>query len=456
MKRKRNSQQRRRRLFLYAVIMLALAAFVFTPSPQWFGAGASNALGLNDSASTPEAADDSTSANDIVDSCGWQYPGAASNLLQRDTLDNFPGSDLAAERCITDPYPSFNGIAVDPVNNRVVMSDTNRKGLLIYDRAGGSKSAKETEPLRRITGPRAMIGFLAGVAVDPVSREVYSVNNDIEDNMVVFSYDATGNVKPSRLLAVPHQTWGVVLNRSRDELAITVQALNAVLIYRREAKGVEAPLRAIRGAQTGMADPHGVSWDTANNEIAVADHGNAHTASGTAFGSNETAAKVETPPAEAPSAGSFQLPSIKTYSGEGKGDVNPLRIIQGPKAQLDLPMGIDVDAVNNEIAVANNGGNSVSIFRRTDSGDVAPVRVIRGNLTGIKSPAGVAIDTKNNELWVANFGDHSAVVFARTANGNVAPKRIIRNAPAGTPTVGFVNPMAIAYDSKRQELLVPN
>jgi hypothetical protein len=47
-------------------------------------------------------------------------------------------------------------------------------------------------------------------------------------------------------------------------------------------------------------------------------------------------------------------------------------------------------------------------------------------------------------------------VFARTANGDVAPKRIIRNAPAGSPTVGFGNPGAIAYDSKRDELLVPN
>jgi hypothetical protein len=69
---------------------------------------------------------------------------------------------------------------------------------------------------------------------------------------------------------------------------------------------------------------------------------------------------------------------------------------------------------------------------------------------------GVVIDRKNNELWVANFGNHSAVVFDRAAVGNVAPKRIIRNAPAGTPTSGFGNPMAAAYDTKRQEILVPN
>ena len=61
-----------------------------------------------------------------------------------------------------------------------------------------------------------------------------------------------------------------------------------------------------------------------------------------------------------------------------------------------------------------------------------------------------------DELWVANFGDHTALVFDLAAGGNVAPKRIIRNAPAGSPSVGFGNPMTIAYDPKRDEILVPN
>jgi len=68
----------------------------------------------------------------------------------------------------------------------------------------------------------------------------------------------------------------------------------------------------------------------------------------------------------------------------------------------------------------------------------------------------VAIDTKNDELWVANYGDHTAVVFPRTASGNVRPKRVIRNAPKDTPTCGFTNASAAAYDSKRDEILVPN
>jgi DNA-binding beta-propeller fold protein YncE len=119
-------------------------------------------------------------------------------------------------------------------------------------------------------------------------------------------------------------------------------------------------------------------------------------------------------------------------------------------------MGLGDDPANNEFAVANNGDNSVLIFSRTAAGNAAPVRVITGAQTGINRPMGVAIDPVNNELWVSNFIDHSALVFDRKANGNVAPKRIIRTAPAGTPSPGFGNPQAVAYDSKRGQILVPN
>jgi hypothetical protein len=69
---------------------------------------------------------------------------------------------------------------------------------------------------------------------------------------------------------------------------------------------------------------------------------------------------------------------------------------------------------------------------------------------------GVAIDLKNKELWVANFGDHSAAVFDLASRGNVAPKRVVRNAPKGAPSVGFGNPMALAFDSRREEIVIGN
>src|SRR6266852_1823167 len=61
------------------------------------------------------------------------------------------GGDLVAARYILDPHPAFNGMALDAENDIVVMSDTNRKSVLIYGRtAGGSESAEVTKPLRQI------------------------------------------------------------------------------------------------------------------------------------------------------------------------------------------------------------------------------------------------------------------------------------------------------------------
>src|SRR5260370_35537503 len=91
------------------------------------------------------------------------------------------GGDIAAARTIADPYPVFNGIAVDSENNIVAMTDGNRKSLLIYDRtAGSADSEEETKPLRQMIGPETNIGFVAGIMIDPKKPEVFAVNNDIE------------------------------------------------------------------------------------------------------------------------------------------------------------------------------------------------------------------------------------------------------------------------------------
>jgi DNA-binding beta-propeller fold protein YncE len=364
------------------------------------------------------------------------------------------GGAIMPVRSILDPYPVFNGIAVDSENNIVAMTDGNRKSLLIYDRtAGSADSEEETKPLRQMIGPETNIGFVAGIMIDPKKREVFAVNNDIEDTMLVLPCEAKGNVRPSRLLSVPHQAWGLAYSPARKEMAVSVEMHNGIVIYKLDADGVEAPLRAMQGPHTGLADPHGIAWDETHNEIAVANHGNFR---GLAKNTGQGCAPSIATADEESEAGEFQPPSITVYAATAKGDQKPSRTIQGLKTQLDWPMGLAVDPVHNEIAVVNNGDNSVLFYRRTAVGDVAPVRAIRGARTRISRPMGLAIDTKNDEVWVANFADHTALAFNRTDNGDQAPKRIIRNAPAGTPSAGFGNPMAMAYDSKREEILVPN
>jgi len=369
------------------------------------------------------------------------------------------GGDVAPARIVRDPYPTFHGVAVDPENNVVVMSDSNRHALWMYERTAGSLTSKEAvTPLTGIRGPATGMMFVASVALDPARREIFTVDNDIGDRLETFSYDQMGNVKPTRVLEVPHQAWGIGLSQKRDEVALTVESSRMVVVYRRDSQEKDLPIRVLRGPATGMGDPHGIGFDDVNDELVVANHGNQ--TSGVFRREQRTnesdRARTGKPIQDPWRGGRWEQPSLTIYRADAAGDAEPVRRIQGPKTGLDWPMGISVDTANNEIAVANNGDSSVRIFRRTAAGDVAPVRIIKGARTGISGPMGVAVDSKNDEIWVSNYGEHTAVVFARTASGDVSPKRILRNAPAGAPTSGFGNPGAVAFDTKRNEILVPN
>jgi DNA-binding beta-propeller fold protein YncE len=360
------------------------------------------------------------------------------------------GGFIPPVRSVADPYPTFDGMALDLENDRVIMSDENRHSLLVYDRAAVGTSTDVTDPVQWAFGPKTQLGYVAGVEVDPARREFYTINNDSGDRLIVFSYGESGNIEPKRTLLVPHQSWDVSLAPKRDEIAISVQQSNAISIFRRAATGHDAPLRTIRGLASRLEDPHGVYFDEAHNEIVTANHGNwTQLRPYTPYDPLTTSVGEYKP-------GVFHQPSITVHAADATGDQPPRRTIQGTLTGLNWPMGLDVDPMHNEIAVANYGDSSVRVFSRTSSGNVQPLRIISGSSTQIVGPVSVAIDAKHDEIWVANYGDHTAVVFPRAAAGNVSPRRIIRNAPADTPTCGFTNASAAAYDTKRDVILVPN
>ena len=69
------------------------------------------------------------------------------------------GGDIIPLRQVSDPYPVFNGIAIDPANNLVAMTDVNRKSLLSYPRSADSKNGEITPPQRQIFGPLTNVGL---------------------------------------------------------------------------------------------------------------------------------------------------------------------------------------------------------------------------------------------------------------------------------------------------------
>ena len=71
---------------------------------------------------------------------------ARSTVHADENLFQTMGGDIIPLRQISDPYPVFNGIAIDTANNLVAMTDVNRKSLMSYARSASSKSGEITLP----------------------------------------------------------------------------------------------------------------------------------------------------------------------------------------------------------------------------------------------------------------------------------------------------------------------
>ena len=196
-------------------------------------------------------------------------------------------------------------------------------------------------------------------------------------------------------------------------------------------------LRLLQGESTRLSDAHGIAVDPKNKLLFVNNWGNI------------SDYKVA-------GSGRFEAPSITVYPLSANGDSSPIRIIQGPKTQLNWPGAMSVDPDRGELYVANDVGNSIIVFRETDKGDVQPSRIIKGNKTGLSYPTSVFVDGTNKELWVSNLGNSSAWAYPLTASGDVAPIRTIRSAPRDKVSLKFGKTQAVAYDSKREQILVPN
>src|SRR5262249_13842538 len=198
----------------------------------------------------------------------------------------------------------------------------------------------------------------------------------------------------------------------------SVQYPPQVAVYRKEADGDEKPKRVLQGESTRLSDAHGIAIDAKKNLMFVNNWGN--------ISDYQTVG-----------TGRFELPSITIYPIDANGDTPPMRVIQGPRTQLNWPGGMALDPDTGDLYVANDVGQSILVFRGTDSGNVAPYRVIKGQKTHLSYPTGVFIDTKNKEVWASNLGNSSATVYPLAANGDVAPLRTIRSAPAGKVSLRF-------------------
>src|SRR5439155_1425061 len=216
---------------------------------------------------------------------------------------------------------------------------------------------------------------VCGVAVDSVHKQIYTANNDTAADLMVFNYDSHGDVPPERVLTpAAVGTWGIGLDLVHDEVAVTVQHMNKVAVYRRLAAGEEKPLRIIQGPNTGLSDPHGVAVDAANNEIFVANSGTS---------------------------------AVLVFSRTASGDVAPIRKIQGPATGLRKPVGLFVDVKNDEVWATNPELHTATVHKRTAQGNAPPLRTLNAApvgapAPGIGNPGGIAYDPIRQQILVPN------------------------------------------------------
>jgi len=224
----------------------------------------------------------------------------------------------------------------------VVMTDENLFSILVYDRTTNTPpTATMSEPKRMIAGLATQIEFQCGLYIDPGSGDIYAVNNDTVDKLVIFSRQARGNVPPDRHLETPHGTFGIAVDEAAQELFLTVQHDSAVVVYQKMAQGEEAPIRLLQGDRTRLADPHGIAIDAKNGLLFVTNHGAVHEVS--PEGSGDESRRGELKPNwplnrryAVPGSGKLLPPTITVYPVKASGNTPPLRIsfFYGPNGRI--------------------------------------------------------------------------------------------------------------------------
>jgi hypothetical protein len=216
----------------------------------------------------------------------------------------------------------------------------------------------------------------------------------------------------------------VAFDERNDEIVAPNPFAEAVLFYRGNANGDEAPVRVIQGPKTLIEENDELAMDSLHGEVYV-------------------------PTREA----------ILVFSRLANGDVAPLRVIAGPKTKINRARGIAVDPVNNIIAIGNRDPQGILIFNRTDQGDVAPRAIISGPKTGIYATKGFTFNAARKELIATveargvqvtrNLGESFIGIWNYTDNGDIPPKAAIK----GRETM-LIAPRGAALDSVHQEIFV--
>jgi hypothetical protein len=221
----------------------------------------------------------------------------------------------------------------------------------------------------------------------------------------------------------------------RDEIIVNSPLAQAILTFRGDANGEEAPTRVIQGPRTQI---QGTDYD-GNDQMSF----------------DEVHGEIYIP---------VDRSKILTFSRDAKGDTPPLRVLAGPDTQIrGTTRGharVGVDPVHNLLIVLSSaeraqgggadgggGGGSLLIFDRTANGNVKPKAVIKGPKTGLGGGSAPHVTEKG---WmIVACGGGSICAWNITDSGDVAPRWKIP-----VQQITGVAPSGIALDPAHKEVIV--
>jgi len=250
--------------------------------------------------------------------------------------------------------------------------------------------------------------------------------------IAAFARLAEGGAEPARRIEgqaaqLSRTMHGIAYDEIHDEIVVPQQFSQAILTFRGDANGEEAPIRRIQGPRTQLRRPDRVAVDAVHNEIFISDGG-----------------------------------AVLVFPRDGDGDIAPIRRIRGPNTQLDTGGGgapaIAVEPVNDVLVLLVTEGR-ILIFNRTDDGNVKPRAVISGPKTSLGG--GSRTVTVYGGVILAHVGGRGRGgtfigVWSIHDNGDIPPRwrfgEGLLQAPRGL-TVDAKNKSVIVTDKRLNAVL---
>lgn len=385
------------------------------------GTGLSNPIGVYVNADHNEIGAANNGNNSITIYDRQAIIDAADDVNNPNKYDNDPSNDTVANVA---PLVTLSGSKTelnspgmiahkndpqDPSLDEIFVANGGTDSVLIYDRADVQAAS-----VGQLIGKPVSA---AGTSADINDTLTLRINGDANQTITFVSPDAPvtndGAAIASLIqkLVKGYSGFTATFDGSRYTLTSGTPGLNSSVVVTGGNKADDfqlsqaseatqtrvsdaSPRYKLTGSNTGLSSPCGISLDTVDDEIGVANNGN----------------------------NSITVYSLTDVYNSTDGNVPPIQTIIGSDTGIDAPCGLFLD--QGEIGVANNGNDSIMIYSRLATQEnTPPIRRIQGDATGIKNPWGIYLDTINDEIGVTNI-QHDSLTIHRRDDPTVQLKRL--------------------------------